>query len=167
MNIIKLSRRAYTSLINGDQEPKYRPAFKSREIKLYMDIAYRVSQMSYAERKKVGALLVRDGRILSMGWNGTPHGWDNICEVDNVTKPEVLHAELNSLSKIAKSHDTSNGSTLFVTMSPCPECAKLIIQSGVIQVIYHEKYRLTDGIDMLEKSNINVIRLENYAPPGT
>ena len=94
---------------------------------LYMDIAERVAQLSHAERKKVGAVLVRDGNILAFGYNGTPSGFDNACECDNITKREVLHAESNAIAKVARSTESAEGSSLYVTLSPCFECAKLII----------------------------------------
>lgn len=139
---------------------------KPREETLYMDIAYRVSLMSHAQRKKVGALLIKNGRILSMGWNGTPTGDDNVCEDENGnTKPEVLHAELNALLKVAASTDSTEDATLFVTMSPCTECAKIILQSKISRVIYHEDYRIVTGCDFLRKHNVLVHKLEGYMPP--
>lgn len=130
---------------------------------LYMDIAVRVSEMSYAQRKKVGCIAVKDGRIMSMGWNGTPAGFDNACEemIDGqlVTKMEVLHAELNMFSKIAKCHESVKHADLYVTLSPCTECAKLIIQSEIKRVIFKEEYRDNRAIMFLEKANIEVFML--------
>jgi dCMP deaminase len=123
--------------------------------KLYLDIAFRVAEMSYAIRKKVGCVAVKDGNIISIGWNGTPAGFPNDCESEKdgilTTLPEVLHAELNCLSKIAKSNETSEGSTMYLTLSPCFECAKLILQSGVKKVYYSEEYRNLDGVIFLKK----------------
>jgi dCMP deaminase len=125
-----------------------------------MDIAKRVALMSHAERKKVGAILEKDGNIISMGWNGTPSGFDNVCEDgDNKTKPEVLHAELNLISKLAKSTNSSVDSNLYVTLSPCQECAKLIIQSGISKVFYSEEYRDLAGVELLKKAGLVVCRL--------
>jgi len=125
---------------------------------IYMNIATEVAKLSYAERKKVGAVLVKDGSIISHGYNGTPHGFENICEDETddglVTRKEVLHAESNAISKVAKSTNSSDGSTLYVTLSPCYECSKLIIQSGIKRVVYKEQYRRSEGIDLLIKAGI-------------
>ena len=105
----------------------------------------------------MGALIVKNQRIISDGYNGTPAGFENICEDENnVTKPYVLHAEANAITKIARSNNSSEGATLYVTASPCIECAKLIIQAGIKRVVYSEKYRLEDGLDLLRKANIEV-----------
>ncbi len=112
---------------------------------------------SYCERRKVGALIVKNKMIISDGYNGTPTGFENICEDEaGASKPYVLHAEANAITKIARSHNSSDGATLFVTASPCIECAKLIIQSGIRRVVYGELYRLTDGIDLLKRAGIQV-----------
>jgi dCMP deaminase len=109
----------------------------------------------------VGALLVKDKMIISDGYNGTPSGFENVCEDDdNQTKPYVLHAEANAITKIAKSGNSSEGATLYVTASPCLECAKLIIQSGIKRVVFTENYRIEDGINLLKRANIEVIRVE-------
>ena len=119
------------------------------------------AENSYCQRRQVGCLVVKDKRIISDGYNGTPSGFENICEDDNnVTKPYVLHAEANAITKLARSHNNSDGSTLYVTASPCIECAKLIIQSGITRVVYGEKYRLMDGIELLERAGIEVIFME-------
>lgn len=111
-------------------------------------------------RRKVGALVVKDKMIISDGYNGTPSGFENVCEDDNnVTKPYVLHAEANAITKLARSSNNSDGSTLYVTAAPCIECSKLIIQSGIKRVVYGEKYRLEEGLDLLRKANIEVIYL--------
>lgn len=123
---------------------------------LYLDIADRIGQMSYAERKKVGAVLVKDKNILAYGYNGTPSGFDNCCEHNNETKREVLHAESNAIAKIARGHQSSDGATLYVTLSPCFECAKLIIQSGVERVVFREKYRDESPIIFLKENGVTV-----------
>jgi dCMP deaminase len=116
------------------------------------------SQNSYCLRRKVGALLVKGKMIISDGYNGTPSGFENICEDENhQTKPYVLHAEANAITKIAKSNNSSEGATLYVTSSPCLECAKLIIQSGIKRVVYCEQYRIDDGIRLLERAGIEVV----------
>ena len=116
---------------------------------------------SYCRRRQVGALLVKDRMIISDGYNGTPSGFENICEDENgVTKPYVLHAEANAISKVAKSGNSSNGATLYVTASPCIECAKLIIQAGIRRVVYKDEYRLTDGIDLLKRAGIEVEKVD-------
>lgn len=125
--------------------------------KRYMRMATIWAENSYCERRKVGALIVKDKMIISDGYNGTPSGFENVCEDENnVTKPYVLHAEANAITKIARSNNNSEGATLYVTASPCIECAKLIIQAGIKRVVYGEKYRLTDGIDLLERAGVTV-----------
>lgn len=126
----------------------------------YLRMARIWAENSYCQRRQVGALLVKDKMIISDGYNGTPSGFENICEDENhLTKPYVLHAEANAITKVAKSNHNSEGSTLYVTASPCIECAKLIIQAGISRVIYSEKYRLTDGIDLLKRAGIEVVYL--------
>ena len=126
----------------------------------YLRMATIWSENSYCQRRQVGALIVKDKMIISDGYNGTPVGFENICEDENgVTKPYVLHAEANAITKVAKSGNNSNDATLYVTASPCVECAKLIIQAGIKRVIYGREYRLTDGIDLLRRANIEVIYL--------
>ena len=118
------------------------------------------AENSYCERRKVGALVVKDKTIISDGYNGTPSGFENKCEdSNNVTHPYVLHAEANAITKLARSSNNSDDSTLYVTASPCIECAKLIIQAGIKKVVYAEKYRLTDGIDLLRQAGVEVIYL--------
>ncbi len=115
---------------------------------------------SYCKRKQVGALIVKDRMIISDGYNGTPSGFENVCEDETgATKPYVLHAEANAITKVAKSGNSSEGSTLYVTASPCLECSKLIIQAGIKRVVYHEDYRITDGIDLLRRAGIEVQQL--------
>ena len=126
----------------------------------YLQMAEIWSQNSYCKRRKVGALLVKDRMIISDGYNGTPSGFENICEEDGVTKPYVLHAEANAITKVAKSGNSSEGATLYVTASPCLECSKLIIQSGIKRVVYRDEYRLTDGIDLLRRAGIEVEKVD-------
>jgi dCMP deaminase len=127
----------------------------------YLQMAEVWAQNSYCKRRKVGALLVKDRTIISDGYNGTPSGFENICEDENgVTKPYVLHAEANAITKVAKSGNSSEGATLYVTASPCAECAKLIIQSGIRRVVYRDAYRLTDGIDLLTRAGIEVEQIQ-------
>ena len=122
----------------------------------YLRMARIWAENSYCKRRQVGALVVKDKMIISDGYNGTPSGFENICEENNVTKPYVLHAEANAITKLARSSNNSEGSTLYVTASPCIECSKLIIQSGIKRVVYAEKYRLTDGIDLLKRAGVKV-----------
>jgi len=126
----------------------------------YLRMACIWSENSYCKRRQVGALIVKDNMIISDGYNGTPSGFENICEDDNdVTLPYVLHAEANAITKIARSGNNSQDSTLYVTDSPCIECAKLIIQAGIKRVVYKRAYRLTDGVDLLLKAGIEVEHL--------
>ena len=133
---------------------------KDKQLRLdlrYLRMARIWAENSYCQRRKVGALVVNEKMIISDGYNGTPSGFENVCEDEmNVTKPYVLHAEANAITKLARSSNNSDGATLYVTASPCIECAKLIIQAGIKRVIYGEKYRLTDGIDLLKRANIEV-----------
>ena len=127
----------------------------------YLKMAMIWSQNSYCKRRKVGALIVKDKMIISDGYNGTPSGFENICEDENNnTKPYVLHAEANAITKVAKSGNSSEGSTLYVTSSPCLECSKLIIQAGIKRVVFTESYRLEDGINLLIRANIDVKQVE-------
>ena len=129
--------------------------------KRYLRMARIWAENSYCTRRKVGALIVKDKMIISDGYNGTPAGFENVCELDDgTTKPYVLHAEANAITKIAKSGNNSDGATLYVTTSPCMECSKLIIQSGIRRVVYSESYRLTDGIDLLKRAGVEVALLE-------
>lgn len=149
---------------------------KSRYDNLYLDIAKRVAQMSHAKRLNVGAVLVKDDRILSYGWNGMPIGWDNDCEdIINeaplryppveprlVTRPEVLHAESNCLMKVARSTESSERGTLYITHSPCMDCAKLIHQAGIIRIVYNNLYRSEDGIKFLIRCGVEIEKYESY-----
>ena len=123
----------------------------------YLRMARIWSENSYCQRRRVGALIVKDKRIISDGYNGTPSGFENVCEDEaHLTKPYVLHAEANAITKIARSNNNSDGSTLYVTDSPCVECSKLIIQAGIRRVVYAREYRLTDGIELLRRAGIEV-----------
>ena len=133
----------------------------------YLRMARIWSENSYCTRRKVGALVVKDKMIISDGYNGTPSGFENVCEDDtNVTKPYVLHAEANAITKLARSNNNSSGSTLYVTASPCLECSKLIIQAGIRRVVYGEEYRLADGLELLRRAKIEVkfINLQENEP---
>ena len=142
---------------------------KDKFINAYMDVAERFAQLSSARRLHVGAIVVKDDRIISIGYNGMPSGWDNNCEDviqhsdDTVTlksKPEVLHAETNAIAKLAKSTESGDGAVLFVTHMPCLDCAKLIFQSGIRSVFYRDSYRSTDGTTFLEKSGVEVTQVK-------
>ena len=127
----------------------------------YMRMALIWAENSYCERRKVGAILVKDQMIISDGYNGTPSGFPNHCEDDNNTSlPYVLHAEANAITKVARSGNNSEGATLYVTDSPCIECAKLIIQSGIKRVVYYKEYRITDGIDLLRQAGVELEKIE-------
>jgi dCMP deaminase len=127
----------------------------------YIEMAQVWAKNSYCKRRQVGALLVKDRMIISDGYNGTPSGFENVCEDENgVTKPYVLHAEANAITKVAKSGNSSAGATLYVTAAPCVECAKLIIQAGIIRVVYQDEYRLTDGVDLLKRAGIEVDKID-------
>ncbi len=142
---------------------------KDKFIDAYMDVAERFAKLSSARRLHVGAIVVKDDRIISIGYNGMPSGWDNDCE-DKVwtqdgdytlkTKPEVLHAETNAIAKLAKSTESGDGAVLFVTHSPCLDCAKLIFQSGICGVFYRDSYRNTDGTAFLERSGVKVTQVK-------
>jgi dCMP deaminase len=146
---------------------------KEKYIKLYIDIATRIAEMSFAKRLHVGAVIVKKDNIISFGWNGMPSGWDNECE-DVVTptlsylhgdgptlktKPEVLHAEQNALAKLAKSTESGDGATMFITHAPCIDCAKLVFQSGISSVYYRNSYRDDSGIEFLERAGVKVEKL--------
>jgi dCMP deaminase len=135
----------------------------------YMKTAETFAELSHARRLHVGAIVVKDDRIISIGYNGMPAGWDNNCEdelhqpvgrVNLVTKPEVLHAETNAIAKLAKSNESGLGATMFITHAPCLDCAKLIYQSGISSVLYRDAYRDTSGVVFLEKSGVTVEKLD-------
>ena len=149
---------------------------KEKFVNAYMDVAERFAQLSSARRLHVGAIVVKDDRIISIGYNGMPAGWDNNCEDEVLdsfagfegaihsyrlkTKPEVLHAETNAIAKLAKSTESGDGAVLFVTHSPCLDCAKLIFQSGIRSVFYRDSYRSTDGTTFLERSGVEVTQVK-------
>lgn len=129
--------------------------------KQYLRIAEIWSDNSYAKRLKVGAIIVKNKMIISDGYNGTPSGFENICEDEHGnTKPYVLHAEANAISKIAKSNNSSDGATLYTLVSPCLECSKLIIQAGIKRVVYKDDYRLPEGIELLKRANVKVDKIK-------
>ena len=142
---------------------------KQKFIDYYMDIAERTSKLSSAVRLNVGAVIVKDDKVISIGYNGTPSGWDNVCEeVTEVhedggrilkTKPEVLHAETNAIAKLAKSTESGDNAVLFVTHAPCMDCAKLVYQSGINSVFYRNTYRTNDGIEFLKKAGVSVTQV--------
>jgi len=142
---------------------------KEKFVNAYMDVAERFAELSSARRLHVGAIVVKDDRIISIGYNGMPSGWDNNCEDivqhsdDTVilkSKPEVLHAETNAIAKLAKSNESGMGATMFITHAPCLDCAKLIFQSGIGSVLYRDTYRDTGGITFLEKSGVIVTQVK-------
>ena len=135
---------------------------KQRQLDIrYMKMARIWAENSYCVRRQVGALIVRDKMIISDGYNGTPSGFENICEDETgKTKPYVLHAEANAITKVAKSNNSSEGATLYVTSSPCIECAKLIIQSGIKRVVFADSYHSMDGIDLLKRVGIEIVKVE-------
>ncbi|MGM9861632.1 MAG: dCMP deaminase family protein [Muribaculaceae bacterium] len=128
--------------------------------KRYLRMATIWAENSYCVRRKVGAIIVKNQMIISDGYNGTPAGFENVCEDEQgLTKPYVLHAEANAITKVARSNNSSDGSTLYVTASPCVECAKLIIQAGIRRVVFNELYRITDGIDLLKRAGIECVHI--------
>ncbi len=128
----------------------------------YLRMARIWAENSYCERRKVGALLVKDRMIISDGFNGTPAGFENVCEdSEGHTKSYVLHAEANAITKVARSNNSSEGATLYITASPCVDCAKLIIQSGIVRVVFNELYRITDGLELLSRAGIECVHVEN------
>ncbi len=129
----------------------------------YLDMAQIWAKNSYCKRRQVGALLVKDRMIISDGYNGTPVGFENICEdeLTGKTKPYVLHAEANAITKVAKSGNSSAGATMYVTTAPCLECAKLIIQAGIKRLVYKDDYTVTDGLDLLKRAGIDTVNLNN------
>lgn len=139
---------------------------KPKFINLYMEMAESVSKLSHAKRLQVGAVVVKDNRVISFGYNGTPRGWDNNCELVDEdgklsTRKEVIHAEMNAIAKLAKSTESGEGAEMFITHAPCMECAKLIFQSGISRVYYKNKYRTAEGIDFLRISQVTVTELIN------
>jgi dCMP deaminase len=147
------------TLLTGMQNSKE----KQRQFDIrYIRMARIWATNSYCKRRQVGALLVKDRMIISDGYNGTPSGFENECEdEEGNSKPYVLHAEANAITKVAKSNNSSDGATLYITASPCLDCAKLIIQSGISRVVYGEEYRKTDGVDLLERSGIEIVKISS------
>ena len=135
----------------------------------YLRMARIWAENSYCRRRQVGALLVKDKRIISDGYNGTPSGFENVCEdeASGLTKPYVLHAEANAISKVARSNNSSDGATLYVTASPCLECAKLVIQAGIRRVVFAELYRIPDGVDLLRRAGIECGLIEGGDAHGS
>ncbi len=132
----------------------------------YLRMAQIWAENSYCQRRKVGAIIVKDSMIISDGFNGTPSGFENVCEDDSgVTKPYVLHAEANAITKVARSNNSADGATLYITASPCVECSKLIIQAGIRRVVFHELYRITDGIDLLRRAGVECCHIADLNPP--
>tara|TARA_X000000368_G_scaffold341650_1_gene280055 strand:- start:43 stop:468 length:426 start_codon:yes stop_codon:yes gene_type:complete len=130
--------------------------------KAYLKMALEWGKLSYCKRRQVGALIVKDRMIISDGYNGTPKGFENVCEdEDNYTKWYVLHAEANAITKVASSTQSSQGATLYVTLSPCRDCSKLIFQAGIVRVIYHEEYKDRSGLDFLIKGGVEVTQISN------
>ncbi len=143
-----------------ESESKTYPSEKQRVLdERYLRMAQIWSENSYCVRRKVGALIVRDNMIISDGFNGTPSGFPNVCEENNVTFPYVLHAEANAITKVARSNNSSEGATLYVTASPCMECSKLIIQAGIKRVVFSDLYRIQDGLDLLRRAGIEVVHM--------
>ncbi|MDR3184677.1 MAG: dCMP deaminase family protein [Prevotellaceae bacterium] len=127
----------------------------------YLEMAAVWGKNSYCKRRQVGAIIVKDRMIISDGYNGTPAGFENVCEdEEGLTKPYVLHAEANAITKVAKSNNSSEGATLYITTSPCMECAKLIIQAGITRVVYSNQYRITDGIELLRRAGVEIIHID-------
>ena len=134
----------------------------------YLRMARIWAENSYCRRRQVGALLVKDKMVISDGYNGTPVGFENVCEDESGgTKPYVLHAEANAITKVAQSNNSSRGATLYVTSSPCMECAKLIIQSGITRVVFGEVYRLRDGIELLQRAGVECVQMGEKAEEGS
>lgn len=126
----------------------------------YLRMAAIWAENSYCKRRKVGAIIVKDSMIISDGFNGTPSGFENVCEDDSgVTKPYVLHAEANAITKVSRSNNSSDGATLYITASPCVECSKLIIQAGIRRVVFNEIYRITDGLDLLKRAGVECVHI--------
>ena len=136
---------------------------KEKYIKAHMRVAHEYANLSSANRLQVGCIVVKDNRIISIGYNGMPTGWTNVCETeDNVTKPEVLHAETNAIAKLAGTYESGKDASLFVTHQPCLDCAKIIYQSGIKEVYYAHTYRKTDGVEFLQKCGIKITQVEDY-----
>ena len=136
---------------------------KSKYIRAHLEVARVYGELSTATRLKVGCIIVKDDRIISIGYNGMPSGGSNICEKNNKTKPEVLHAEANAITKLAKSTESGQDAYMFCTAAPCLDCAKLIIQSGIKEFHFEHRYKSSEGLDLIEKySNIKVVKYTDY-----
>ena len=159
MKEMESSDKKFTESAPQDR-PQDKPQDSEKQKRLdlrYLRMARIWAENSYCHRRQVGALVVKNKMIISDGYNGTPSGFENVCEDDNnVTKPYVLHAEANAITKLARSSNNSDGATLYVTDAPCIECSKLIIQAGIKRVIYGRQYRLTDGLELLERAGIEL-----------
>lgn len=130
----------------------------------YLRMAAIWAENSYCKRRKVGAIIVKDSMIISDGFNGTPSGFENVCEDEGgITRPYVLHAEANAITKVARSNNSSEGATLYITASPCMECAKLIIQAGIRRVVYNELYRISDGLDLLRRASVECVHIPSLS----
>ncbi len=160
-NIVPVRSRPWAQSLIRMAESMAIDADKQLSIdKRYLKMARIWATNSYCRRKQVGALLVKDKMIISDGYNGTPSGFENECEDDaGATKAYVLHAEANAITKVAKSNNSSEGATLYITTSPCMECSKLIIQAGIARVVYEEQYRITDGLDLLKRAGIELVHI--------
>ena len=133
---------------------------KNKYVEAHMKVAETYAQLSTAKRLQVGAIVVKDNRVISIGYNGMPSGWSNECEdVDFKTKPEVLHAETNAIAKLARSNESGLDAIMFITHAPCLDCAKLIYQSGISKVYYRNQYRSSDGVEFLKKGNVEVTKI--------
>jgi len=162
---IDISMGSATTIVPADTEKERHDVSKQAVIdKRYLRMAAIWAENSYCQRRKVGAIIVKNSMIISDGFNGTPSGFENICEDENgLTKPYVLHAEANAITKVARSNNSSDGATLYITASPCMECSKLIIQAGIKRVVFHELYRITDGIDLLERAGVECVHIPDLS----
>lgn len=147
-----------------NENSDYETLKQRRYDQAYMRMAMEWAKLSHCTRKQVGAIIVKNGTIIADGYNGTPSGFENCCETDEgSTKWYVLHAEANAILKVARSNNSSEGSTLYVTLSPCKDCSKLIIQAGIKRIVYHDQYKDTSGIDFLAKAGVETLHLENLS----
>lgn len=157
---LQTTQNSNSQCIIMESEKKAYMEEKQRQLdERYLRMAQIWSENSYCLRRKVGALIVRDNMIISDGFNGTPSGFPNICEENNVTFPYVLHAEANAITKVARSNNSSEGSTLYVTASPCMECSKLIIQAGIKRVVFSDLYRIQDGLELLRRAGVETVHM--------
>lgn len=155
--------RATPKLVDCQMEQNVKQEILDRR---YLRMARIWAENSYCQRRKVGAIIVKNSMIISDGFNGTPSGFENVCEdEDGTTKPYVLHAEANAITKVARSNNSSDGATLYITASPCMECSKLIIQAGIRRVVFHELYRITDGINLLERAGVECVHIPELSDP--